>query len=42
MARAEREGLPYLFRLRMTNGVEKTTERLMCGASFMARIVALT
>ena len=34
MARAEQEGLPYLFKLRMTNGVKKIVERLMRGAAW--------
>ena len=32
MARAEQEGIDYLFKLRMTKGVKKLDERLMCGA----------
>jgi hypothetical protein len=34
MARAEQEGLPFLFKLRLTQGVKKTIERLMRGASW--------
>ena len=34
MARAEQEDLPYLFKLRMTNGVKKIVERLMRGAAW--------
>ena len=34
MARAEQEGVPYLFKLRMTKGVKKTVERLMRGATW--------
>ncbi len=34
MARAEQEGLPYLFKLRLTSGVKKIIERLMRGAAW--------
>ena len=34
MARAEQEGLAYLFKLRMTKGVKKIVERLMRGAAW--------
>jgi hypothetical protein len=34
MARAEQEGIDYLFKLRMTKGVKKLVERLMCGAAW--------
>ena len=34
MARAEQEGLPYLFKLRMTRGVKKIVKRLMRGAAW--------
>ncbi len=34
MARAEQEGVPYLFKLLMTNGVKKAVERLMRGAAW--------
>jgi hypothetical protein len=34
MVRAEQEGLPFLFKLRLTQGVKKTIERLMRGASW--------
>jgi len=34
MGRAEQEGLPFLFKLRLTTGVKKTIERLMRGASW--------
>ncbi len=36
MARAEQEGVPYLFKLRMTKGVKKAVERLMRGAAWCA------
>jgi hypothetical protein len=34
MARAEQEALPFLFKLRLTQGVKKTIERLLRGASW--------
>jgi hypothetical protein len=34
MGRAEREGIDYLFKLRMTTGVKKLVERLMRGADW--------
>lgn len=34
MARAEQEGVAYLYKLRMTKGVKKTVERLMRGANW--------
>lgn len=36
LARAEQEGVPYLFKLRLTPGVKKTVERLMRGAEWTA------
>jgi Transposase DDE domain group 1 len=36
MARAEQEGLDYLFKLRLTAGVKKLVERLMSGAEWSA------
>ena len=36
MQRAEQEGLPYLFKLRMTAGVKKSVERLMREAPWCA------
>jgi hypothetical protein len=36
LARAEQEGIPYLFKLRLTPGVKKTVERLMRGAAWTA------
>ncbi len=36
MARAEQEGVPYLFKLRMTKRVKKAVERLMRGAVWCA------
>jgi hypothetical protein len=36
MARAEQEGVGYLFKLRMTSGVKKSVERLMRGAAWSA------
>jgi Transposase DDE domain group 1 len=34
MARAEQEGVPYLFKLRLTSGVKKIIERLMRGTAW--------
>ena len=36
MARAEQEGIDYLFKLRLTKGVKKLVERLMGGADWTA------
>ena len=36
MQRAEQEGVPYLFKLRMTAGVKKSVERLMREAPWTA------
>lgn len=35
MQRAEQEGLPYLFKLRMTSGTRRLVERLMLGRSWV-------
>ena len=34
MARAEQEGIDYLFKLRLTSGVKKVIKRLMRGAEW--------
>jgi hypothetical protein len=38
MARAEQEGIAYLFKLRLTSGVKKVIERLMRGAETTLRL----
>src|SRR5438270_14014288 len=40
MARAERQGLPYLFRLRATINVKRTLERAMAEHDWMGRPVS--